>query len=96
MLGVGIDEDTALVIERNTAVEVIGSGVVTVVDGRSMITNVNLVEPRDHLEMLGVRIHVLPAGNRYSAHPRVQHAKGMPKPLREAIAMLVEPGPIRQ
>jgi len=96
MLGVGIDEDTALVIERDTAVEVIGSGAVTVLDGRAMITNVNLVESQGHLEMLGVRIHLLPAGNRYSAHPLVQKAKGMPTALREAIAMLVAPGPIRQ
>lgn len=96
MLGVGIDEDTALVIERNTALEVIGSGAVTLVDGRSMITNVNLVESRGHLEMLGVRVHLLPAGNRYSAHPLVQKAKGMPRALREAVAMLVAPGPIRQ
>lgn len=95
ILGVGIDEDTALIIERDTAVEVIGSGAVTVVDGRAMTTNVNLVDPQGRLEMLGVRMHLLPAGNRYSAHPRVQKVKGMPKALREAISMLVEPGPIR-
>lgn len=96
LLGVGIDEDTALVIERNTAVEVIGSGAVTLVDGRAMITNVNLIESQGHLEMLGVRVHLLPAGNRYSSHALVQKAKGMPQALREAIAVLVAPGPIRQ
>ncbi len=96
MLGVGIDEDTALVIERNTAIEVIGSGAVTLVDGRAMITNLNLVESRDHLEMLGVRVHLLPSGNRYSANALVQRAKGMPLALRESVAMLVAPGPIRQ
>ena len=96
MLGVGIDEDTALVIERDSAVEVIGSGAVTLVDGRAMSTNFNLVESRSRLEMLGVRVHLLPAGNRYSAHPLVQTAQDMPQALREAIAMLVDPGPIRQ
>jgi cyanophycinase len=96
MLGVGIDEDTALVIERNVAIEVIGSGAVTLIDGRAMLTNVNLIESRDRLEMLGVRIHLLPAGHRYSAHPLVQKAKNMPPALREAIALLVAPGPIRQ
>jgi cyanophycinase len=96
MLGVGIDEDTALVIERSTAIEVIGSGAVTLVDGRTMVTNVNLIDSRDHLEMLGVRVHLLPAGNRYSANPLVQKAKGMPVVLREVIALLVAPGPIRQ
>lgn len=96
LLGVGIDEDTALVIERNSAIEVIGSGAVTLVDGRAMVTNLNVIEPREHLEMLGLRIHVLPAGNRYSAHPLVQKAKGLPLALRESIALLVAPGPIRQ
>jgi hypothetical protein len=61
-----------------------------------MVTNVNLAESRDHLAMLGARVHLLPAGNRYSANPLVQKAKGMPAAMREAIALLVVPGPIRQ
>ncbi len=95
MLGVGIDEDTALVIERDAAIEVIGSGAVTVVDGRAMVTNVNEVESREHLEMLGVRVHLLPAGRRYSTRGTTQKAQGMPQALREAISMLVAAGPMR-
>lgn len=95
MLGVGIDENTALVIERGAAVEVVGQGAVTVVDGRAMRTNVDLVDTRGRLEMLGLRVHLLPAGQRYSANPLVQRAQSMPVELREAVDLLVAPGPIR-
>lgn len=94
-LGVGIDEDTALVIERSNAIEVIGKGAVTVVDGRQMHTNANLIEARERLEMLGVRLHLLPAGRRYSANPRVQRVQEAPYSLHEVVNMLVQPGPIR-
>ncbi len=35
-LGIGLDEDTALVIRRNRPAEVVGSGTVTFVDGRNV------------------------------------------------------------
>lgn len=38
--GIGIDEDTALVIERGVGIEVIGNGSVTVLDGRHIVSNV--------------------------------------------------------
>ncbi len=95
LLGVGIDEDTALVIERGTAIDVIGQGAVTVVDGRRMHTNATLIEARERLEMLGVRLHLLPAGRRYSANPRVQRVQEAPHSLHEVVNLLVQPGPIR-
>jgi cyanophycinase len=63
--GVGIDEDTALVIERGVGIEVLGEGAVTVVDGRGMLTNVADINERETPEMLDVRLHLLPAGGRY-------------------------------
>ena len=95
LLGVGVDEDTALVIERDTAIEVIGQGAVTLVDARDMKSNNPLIEPGERLEMLDVRLHVLPAGHRYSAHEMVQRVQQMPTRLRSAIGQLVTPGPIR-
>lgn len=95
LLGVGIDENTALLIERNSAIEVIGQGAVTVVDGRQMYTNANLIEARERLEMLGVRLHLLPAGRRYSANPQVQRVQEIPHSLHEVVHLLVQPGPIR-
>ena len=64
--GIGIDEDTALVIERGVGIEVLGEGAVTVVDGRNMITNLAEIKDRATPELIDVRLHLLPAGTRYS------------------------------
>lgn len=66
LLGVGIDENTALVIKRGEGLEVIGDGAVTIVDGRNMVTNFFEVRARDLLELLNVRLHLLPSGARYN------------------------------
>ena len=65
LLGVGIDEDTALLIECGAAIEVFGSGVVTVIDGRTMVSNVADIERRVLPELIDVRLHILPAGSRH-------------------------------
>ena len=95
MLGVGIDEDTALVIERGTAIEVIGQGAVTLVDGRQMTTNADEIESNERLEMLGMRLHLLPSGHRYSTLPTGNRSRKLPTALQEAVRLLVTPGPIR-
>lgn len=64
--GIGIDEDTALIIERGVGIEVVGEGAVTVVDGRSMSTNVAEIKDRATPELIDVRLHLLPAGSKYS------------------------------
>lgn len=64
--GIGIDEDTALVIERGVGIEVLGEGAVTVVDGRSMSSNVAEIKDRAIPELIDVRLHLLPAGAKYS------------------------------
>lgn len=96
MLGVGIDEDTALVIERGQGVEIYGQGAVTLIDGRRMHSNVDDLEAHERLEMLDVRLHVLPAGHRYEVAPKSRYRQeSMPASLRDAIRSLVEPGPLR-
>ncbi|RZA31021.1 MAG: cyanophycinase, partial [Lysobacteraceae bacterium] len=63
--GIGIDEDTALVVGIGTGIEVLGQGAVTIVDGRTMITNVAFIKDRDTPELIDVRLHLLPAGSSY-------------------------------
>lgn len=93
LLGVGIDEDTALVVERGQAIEVIGKGSVTLVDPSQMQSNVNELETLEQIEMLGVQLHLLPAGHRYSVQTWLQTPRS--EPLHRAIQRLVATGPIR-
>lgn len=70
-LGVGIDEDTAILVDRNDAFRVLGSGAVYVVDGTS-ITGSNVVEGKESgtLSVHGVRLHLLREGERYDVRAR--------------------------
>lgn len=62
-IGFGIDENTAMVINKNQF-EVIGEGAVTVIDGGAMTyTDVPFVEKGQSIALADVKIHVLP--NRY-------------------------------
>ncbi|AKJ27855.1 cyanophycinase [Caldimonas brevitalea] len=65
LLGIGIDEDTALVVERGSGFEVIGDGAVTLVDGRQMSSNFLDIGERELIELINVRLHLLPAGASY-------------------------------
>ncbi|QJW85316.1 hypothetical protein HK414_23850 [Ramlibacter terrae] len=53
-----------------------------------MGTNVAQVEPQGAIEMLGVRLHNLPAGQRYAVRGEKQGA-GWPVGLGEAVRRLV-------
>lgn len=63
VLGVGIDEDTAIVV-RGRRFDVLGSGAVYVLDG-SGVTRSNLAEGRasEALSLADMRLHVLAAGD---------------------------------
>lgn len=65
VLGIGIDEDTAIVVEGGQF-SVIGSGAVYAVDGAG-ITHSNIAEARSDraLSLYDVRLHVLSAGDAF-------------------------------
>lgn len=88
LIGVGVDEDTALIVEAGEAIEVIGSGSVTLVDASSMQTDVGQVEARGAIEMLGVRLHNLPAGKRYAVRGGGRSAS-WPVGLGDVVGRLV-------
>lgn len=63
MLGVGIDEDTAIIVEGE-AFKVIGSGAVYVVDAEGVTaSNIAEARPENTLSMFDVRLHVLSSGD---------------------------------
>src|SRR3954471_4482997 len=69
-LGVGVDEDTAMVV-RDSHFHVIGRGAVTVVDGHG-VTHSNIAEakPERTLSIYDVRLHVLSAGDGFDLAER--------------------------
>jgi cyanophycinase len=63
-IGIGIDEDTAIVVRGGEA-HVIGSGSVTIVDASSLVyTNMPDLDDNgnDVLALSGIKLHVLPTG----------------------------------
>jgi len=69
-LGIGIDEDTALVLE-DERFEVIGSGCVYVVDGAGVThSNIAEAEPERSLSMYDIRMHVLSSGDAFDLAKR--------------------------
>jgi cyanophycinase len=70
-LGVGIDEDTAIVYWGSGELEVIGSGHVFVVDAQRATTRGLSDRPGDQpFTLAGVRLHVLTQGDRFSVTRR--------------------------
>ncbi len=74
LLGVGIDEDTAAVIDSEGVLRVLGAGAVTVVDARDMrFTDSHAAHRGQPFAMLGVKLDVLSSGCRYEIERRVAH-----------------------
>lgn len=70
-LGVGIDEDTAIVYYGNGEVEVVGSGQVFIVDGARAASKGLDAHPRScPFTLSGVMLHVLTEGDRFNVVSR--------------------------
>ncbi len=66
-LGIGIDEDTCAMFDKDGILEVIGKGTVTIVDAQNMShTNQGQVGANDPLSLHNLRLHILCHGDRYS------------------------------
>ena len=71
VLGVGIDEDTAIVI-NDDELTVIGSGAVYFVDGRNIeYTNVSEKRQDEVFSIFNIKLHVLTAGKKMNLSTRV-------------------------
>jgi cyanophycinase len=69
MLGIGIDEDTAVVIEGAATFHAVGSGAVYVIDGHDLsYTNFSEASFSRARSVFGVKLHVLSSGDRFDAH----------------------------
>jgi cyanophycinase len=70
VLGIGIDEDTAIVV-RDSEFTVVGSGAVYVFDAEpATSSNIADARPDELLSIHGVRLDVLAAGERFDLEQR--------------------------
>lgn len=71
MLGVGIDEDTAIFISPDQCFEVVGSGAVTIIDPIDLsYSSMSRASKNDSLSMLDLKLHILSQGCRFDIHER--------------------------
>lgn len=71
-LGIGIDEDTAVLVDNVNKIQVLGSGAVYIIDG-SQISRSNVSEqyPNEVLSIFNVKMHVLKNGNKFDLNKRI-------------------------
>jgi cyanophycinase len=75
-IGIGLEEDTAIVVTEGKDLEVIGSGVVTVVDGHpSTFTNIYEIKDGEPVTVCDLKVHFLSRGHRYCINKREQTYK---------------------
>lgn len=90
-LGVGVDEDTAALIEPEGVMTVIGRGAVTVVDASGLrFTDSHSIHRGQPVAMLGLRVDFLTPGCRYDLRRRAALAPAGPEasePSAEAVAL---------
>ena len=70
-LGIGIGEDTGVVITKGNMIETIGSGFVIIVDGHDIhYSNALVAGEGSPLSIEGLKVHVLAKGNCFNLHQR--------------------------
>lgn len=85
-IGLGLGEDTGVVISEGNHMEVIGSGWVTVIDGSELIhSDIRDIEDNHVPSMENVRVHFLKRGNGFLIGER-KFLKENPQPLKGRTA----------
>jgi cyanophycinase len=71
ILGIGLGEDTGLLIKHNNNMEAIGSGLVILVDGREIKdTNLTAIEMGSPISIEHLVVHVMSMNTHYDLHHR--------------------------
>lgn len=71
LLGIGLAEDTGLIIKNGRMIEVIGSGMIIIFDPRKMKhNNLSYIENGDNLSITNMRTHVLSNGDVFNIKKR--------------------------
>lgn len=76
ILGIGIDENTAIHVSDKKSIEVVGGGTVTILDGRfTTLTNASETKRNEPLCLTDVKLHVLAPGYRFDLEKRIPFGK---------------------
>ncbi len=70
LLGIGIDEDTAAIIDDQDVIEVIGRHSVTIVDGSEIFSDIFQVKAYGEITVSNARLHLLTPGRRFDMKTR--------------------------
>src|SRR5919109_4913824 len=70
LIGLGLDEDTAAIVDANDVLEVIGRGSVTIVDGTDVVTDAYQATGHKPMMVSNARLHSLPSGYRFDLRAR--------------------------
>ncbi|WP_139920780.1 cyanophycinase [Hymenobacter sp. DG01] len=66
-VGMGLEEDTAVLVTEGRELEVLGSGSVVILDARSCsTTNIHEIAPNTPFTLRGMEIHLLASGEQYT------------------------------
>ena len=87
LLGVGLDENTAIVVEQENRVKVLGAGAVYIVDGRQVTCTNMTDEDKDRtLSIFNVRLHLLSQGDEFDLWTREPFGGKPEKAERELLS----------
>ena len=65
-VGIGLGEDTGIIISKGLELEAIGSGAVTIIDGRNIRhNNIADIEDGSPISVEGLIVHIMEKGNRF-------------------------------
>lgn len=66
-LGLGLEEDTAVLVSRGCELEVLGNGLIVLVDGHDCTANtIHEIEPGEPFSIRDLRVHLLARGERFT------------------------------
>jgi cyanophycinase len=75
-LGIGLEEDTAVLVTEGREFEVLGTGIVVLVDGLECTGNtLPLVKPGEVFSIRDLRVHLLSRGERYTLPAQMASAQ---------------------
>lgn len=66
-IGIGLEEDTAICVKKGSQIKVLGTGLVTIVDGLDITeTNIYEIKTGEPFSVRNMRVHLLASGDTYT------------------------------